>query len=213
MKVSRRKSRGLTLIELLIAIAILAVLAVLASTLLGSSLENQKHLRSSSANLEELGLSLTLVRRDLEQTLNRKGRDLYGERQTVAIQSFAEGEQFLLEFTRDGRRQLPGETLVSSLERVRYALEDGELIRYSAAVPDPVDTTRWRKQRLASDVVDASFGFFSGEKWERQWPPEQSVGLGDVASLPQAVSLRLETKRWGVVELIILLTGGVDEAG
>lgn len=207
MNVSRHSSRGLTLIELLIAIAILAVLAVLASTLLGSSLENQKHLRSSSANLEELGLSLTLVRRDLEQTLDRKGRDLYGERQSVAIQSFAEGEQFLLEFTRDGRRQLPGETLVSTLERVRYALEDGELIRYSAAVPDPINAV------CASDVVDVSFGFFTGEKWERQWPPEQSAGLDDGASLPQAVSLRLETKRWGVVELIALLPGGVDEAG
>lgn len=213
MRGIRKRSAGLTLIELLISIAILAVLAVLASTLLGTSLENQKHLRISSANLEELGLSLTLVRRDLEQTLNRKGRDLYGERQSAPIQSFAEGEQFLLEFTRDGRRQLPGETLSSSLERVRYALEDGELIRYSAAVPDPINATRWRKQRLADDIVDASFGFLSGEKWERQWPPEQVSATGDSLALPLAVSLRLETRRWGVIELIALLPGVKDEAG
>lgn len=206
-----KKYAGLTLIELLIAIAIMAVLAILASTLLGSSLENQKHLKRSSESLEELGLSLTLIRRDLEQTVNRLGRDQYGDKQMAPLLSYAEGEQFLLEFTRDGRRLLPGEKFASSLERIRYAVEEESLIRYSAAVPDPAANTEWRKQPLIGDIVAVDFSYFSGGKWERQWPPE-STGLNVTPqALPQAVSLRLETRQWGVVELLALVAGGGNE--
>ncbi len=203
-----KRQSGLTLIELLIAIAIMAVLAILASTLLGSSLENQKHLKQSSRSLEDLGLSLTLVRRDLEQMLNRVGRDQYGEKQLAPLLSFAEGDQFLLEFTRDGRRLLPGEQFVSSLERIRYAIEENKLIRYSAAVPDPAANTEWRKQALLDNIEAINFGFLNEGKWERQWPPE-STGLNtSPVALPRAVSLRIETRQWGVVELLALVAGG-----
>lgn len=206
-----KRQAGLTLIELLIAIAIMAVLAILASTLLGSSLENQKHLKRSSESLEELGLSLTLIRRDLEQAVNRVGRDQYGDKQPAPLLSFAEGEQFLLEFTRDGRRILPGEKFASSLERIRYAIEEESLIRYSVGVPDPAANTEWRKQSLLGDVVAVDFSYLNNGKWERQWPPE-STGLNVTPpSLPQAVSLRLETRQWGVVELLALVAGGGND--
>lgn len=200
--------RGLTLIELLIAVGILAVLALLSSTLLGTSLDNQKHLRSSSHSLEELGLSITLLRRDMEQMLNRSGRDEYGTRQPSPLLSFAEGELYQLEFTRDGRRLLPGEVFSSSLERIRYGLEDKQFVRYSAPVPDPVTNTEWRKQKMMDGISAISFGFYSQGKWHREWPPS-NIGLDNSEpGLPLAVSLRLDTERWGVVEVMAQVTGG-----
>lgn len=206
---SRRQS-GMTLIELLIAVGILAVLALLSSTLLGTSLENQKHLRASSRSLEELALSVTLIQRDLEQMLNRIGRDEYGTRQQVPLLSFAEGELYQLEFTRDGRRLLPGETFSSSLERIRYGLEDKHFIRYSAAVPDPVSATEWRKQKMMGDITAINFSFFQQGKWHREWPSSALGTTGTEQGLPQAVSLRLDTERWGVVEIMALVSGGAN---
>lgn len=206
------RQRGLTLIELLIAVGILAVLALLASTLLGTSLDNQKHLRSSSHSLEELALSVTLLRRDMEQMLNRAGRDEYGTRQTSPLLSFAEGELYQLEFTRDGRRVLPGETFSSSLERIRYGLEDDQFIRYSAAVPDPVSNTDWRKQKMMDGISAIDFSFFVQGKWHRQWPPS-TIGVATAGpALPQAISMRLETERWGVVDIMALVAGGANES-
>lgn len=208
----RTGQRGLTLIELLIAVGILAVLALLASTLLGTSLDNQAHLRSSSRSLEELGLSITLLRRDMEQMLNRDGRDEYGTRQSSPLLSFAEGELYQLEFTRDGRRQLPGEGFGSSLERIRYGLEDKQFVRYSATVPDPVNATEWRKQKMMDGITGIKFSFYSQGKWHREWPPS-SVGLAPSGEgLPLAVSLRLDTERWGVVDIMAQIAGGDSES-
>ena len=202
--------RGLTLIELLIAVGILAVLALLSSTLLGTSLDNQKHLRSSSRSLEELGLSITLLRRDMEQMLNRSGRDEYGTRQQSPLLSFAEGELYQLEFTRDGRRLLPGEALSSSLERIRYGLEDKNFVRYSAAVPDPIANTEWRKQKMMDGITAINFSFYSQGKWHKEWPPATTGLEASGQGLPRAVSLRLDTERWGVVEVMALVAGGDD---
>lgn len=206
-----RRQGGMTLIELLIAVGILAVLALLSSTLLGTSLDNQKHLRASSRSLEELALSVTLVQRDLEQMLNRIGRDEYGTRQQSPLLSFAEGELYQLEYTRDGRRLLPGEIFSSSLERIRYGLEENQFVRYSAAVPDPVSTTEWRKQKMMGEITAINFSFFKQGKWHREWPPSALGATAIVQELPQAVSLRLDTERWGVVEVMALVPGASNE--
>lgn len=200
--------RGLTLIELLIAVGILAVLALLATTLLNTSLESQGQLRRGSESLEQIGLSLTLLRRDMEQMRNRAGRDEYGTRQPAALLSFAEGDRYQLEFTRDGRRVLPGEQLASSLERIRYALEERQLVRYSAPVPDPAPNTRWRRQTMLDEVESMTIRFYSAGQWYEQWPKDSVAAADQSPELPQALALRFQTRRWGDVELIALVAGG-----
>lgn len=131
--------RGFTLVELLIAIGIMALLGVMASALLNGALQNQDHVAERQQQLERVALALQMMRRDLEQLTPRIPRDEQGDPLPARLVAEQIGENSELEFVHGGRRLLPGQVLNSSLERVRYEVEDGVLLRYSAAVADPTE--------------------------------------------------------------------------
>ncbi len=201
--------RGFTLVELLIAIAILALLSVAASTLLGSSLENQQQIEQRAERLRALGTALVIMRRDLEQMAPRIGRDLHGDSHESMLLSYRDSEVERLQFTRLGRRQLPGSFVGSSLERVRYTLSEEKLQRHSAPVADPVAQTPWRTQTLLEGVRELRLRYYDGREWFDQWPPlSRASADAPVATLPRALSVELELEGWESVSLQVLVGGG-----
>lgn len=115
-----RHSAGFTLLEVLMAVSITAMIGVGAVQLLDTVARARDATTSRSDQLAALQRFNSLVGRDMEQFLNRPIRDQYGDERASLI---LDDPDYMLEFTRNGWRDRPGaEQLRSSLQRIAYQL-------------------------------------------------------------------------------------------
>ncbi|GAB3374791.1 type II secretion system minor pseudopilin GspJ [Spongiibacter taiwanensis] len=196
-----RHRAGFTLVELLIAIGIMALLGTAASVMLNAAVNNEDAIGARQQALEEVALGLLTLRRDLEQLAPRIPRDVQGDPLAARIVGAQIGEDSEIEFVHDGRRILPGQTLLSSLERVRYEREDDALVRYSVAVADPTANTDWQRRVLIRDVKRFVVNFYSGDRWSPFWPPSSQVS----APQPAGIQITMDTEIWPDLRLNVLL--------
>ena len=98
-----RQCRGFTLLELLIAIAIFALLGLGTYRMLDSVLQTDKVTRAHEAQLRELVRAMAVFERDLLQVLARPVRDPFGEVRAALLADSAEGGG--IELTRAGWRE------------------------------------------------------------------------------------------------------------
>ncbi|WP_349573246.1 type II secretion system minor pseudopilin GspJ [Azotobacter salinestris] len=201
-------SGGFTLLEMLVAMALLALLGLAAALTLNSGLRSQQVMGESIESLQRLQLTQQLLRRDLEQLVVRQGRNERGDVRTQVLVAPAGGDSqgLLLDFYKTGRRILSRSSPGSGLERVRYRLRDGRLIRESSPLIDTPVGTKWYSATLLEAVADVDLRFFHNHTWVDQWPPlHGAAGQGSTAMLPQALELTIETDRYGAVAQIVLL--------
>lgn len=188
-------SRGFTLLELVAALAIFAMLSVMAYGGLASVLKAREGLDSAYSELEAWQRAVMRLRADLGQVRARPIRDEFGDPQPA----FHEPEDGRIEFTRGGRRNpllLPR----ASLERVAYYLDtDGSLIRLSWRNLDRGPAEEPIRVKLMPDIQRLEWRFLgSDQEWNEDWPPLNVADSSrDEIPMPQALELRLETKRFG----------------
>lgn len=197
----RPQQQGFTLVELIIAVGIMALLGTVGAMLLNTSLVNQSAIEARQQALERVALALTIFRRDIEQLTPRIPRDEQGDAMAANIVAEQVGANSELEFVHGGRRVLPGQSLGSTLERVRYVREESELIRYSAAVADPASNTTWRRQVLLSNVTEFVVELYDGERWSVFWPPSTQV----TETQPESLRMTMSTEIWPDIQLNVLL--------
>lgn len=114
-------SRGFTLLEVLVAVGITAMIGVGATQLLSNIIDSRRATEIRAEQLASLQRFNMVVSRDIEQMINRGIRDQYGEPMAALI---LEGSEFPLEFTRTGWRNSPfAERPRSELQRVAYRTE------------------------------------------------------------------------------------------
>lgn len=117
-----RRLTGFTLLEVLIAVAITAMIGVGATQLLSGVIDSRRatDIRSEQlASLQRLDMTLS---RDIEQYISRSIRDEFGETRPALELN---GQRYLLEFTRSGWRNSPlAKQARSELQRVAYKLEN-----------------------------------------------------------------------------------------
>lgn len=191
-------SRGFTLLELIVAIAVFAVVATMAYSGLDLLLRSRESLETQAQRQRELELAVLGIERDLRQALARPARGPYGDEQPALIGSGIAAEWTVLDLTssRDGVR--------TAALRVRYALIDGALWRSRDAVLDrsPRDTSRTRK--VLGDVERLSWRFVAaGRQRLDQWPPR--TGITAPERLPRAVEVTLTLKDIGEIVRLIEL--------
>ncbi len=192
----RRSQRGFTLLEMLVAIAIFALVAIMAHTGLRSVLNNRLHVEQQADRLQQLQLAITLIGRDLVQAVPRPIRDEFGDRQP-ALQgggSFGEGR---LELTHAGWRNPAGQPR-SELQRVAYRLGEEGLERWSWQVLDRAQDSEPYRALLLDGVDELSFRFMDEQRqWHDHWPVEALEG--DLARLPRAIEVILQLDGRGTI--------------
>ncbi len=165
-------SKGFTLLELMIAIMMFAMISTAAFKLFESVSKAQQVTDGILERLDVLQRAQLIIEKDLFQLSPRSIRDEFGDRQP-AVKAPASGGQ-VVEFTRSGWRN-PLNEIRSDLQRVQYELDEGKLIRsywrMLDRAPDPVQI----RQVLLEQVHRVSLRFLDEKKnWRSTWPPEKA---------------------------------------
>ena len=124
---NHRSERGFTLLELLIAISIFAVVSAMAYSGLASVLNTRKVVDERAETLLKVQKVFGILQREVSQIANRPIRDAFGDTQP-AVKSSTLGAATYLEFTHGGY-QNPLLQARSSLRRVAYRLDEESLVR------------------------------------------------------------------------------------
>lgn len=207
-----KAARGFTLVEILVAVAVAAILAAMAFTAMSQAMENRERVRQAQQRLIALQGTVRTLVQDFSQVAPRPVRMPVGEGYQAAVlgaRSSDTASQVIL--TRAGWSN-PAGLQRSGLQRVRYEVRDGVLYRdYWTALdaqsePQPV-------QRVLLEGVEAFTVRYmnDGRQWQETWPPQQpgaqSEDLRFLRWRPVAVEITLQLADWGTITRLIEVTG------
>lgn len=191
----RNRQPGFTLLEIIIAVGVFAVLSVLAYGGLNNIMRTSQHTREAGQELQALQLAMSIIQQDLSQVTFRPVTNSFGE-QDPALYT-PEDLETLLSFTRRGWKN-PAKQTRSTLQRVSYRLEDNELIRQYTFHLDQAPNTEPRRATLLAGVTDIKLRFLDADdQWQDIWPTLSMTEKP--VPLPKAVELTLVTETWGEI--------------
>lgn len=195
----KRYAHGFTLLELLVAIAIFAVLAVMAYGGLNSVIRQREQNDTAMQRLKQLQQTMAIMTRDFAQMAPRPVRDQLGGMHCAL--SAGSNNVPPIEFTRGGWTNPLG-VIRSTQQRVAYALEGGTLVRYTWPELDRAVQTEPQKQTLLPDVTSIAVQYMDPSgAFQDQWPPINTRLAPE--QLPHAVTLKLVLKDWGEMSRIV----------
>lgn len=187
MTVDRKKTAGFTLVEMLVAVALLALIGVLGWRGLDNVQQAGRHLTQTTARWQELALVGERLGRDVAQAIAVPGRQSDGRTAPPWQGSRTEKSAELI-FTRLGDS-------AGQLSRLAYRWQDGQLDLLLWPAPDALAPSR--SYRLLSGIEDLEFAYLDRQgRWLASWPnpPEQA--------LPRALRLRFTLQEGGRLERI-----------
>lgn len=190
-----RRMQGFTLLEVLIAIAIFALLAMATYRMLDSVMQTDRGQREQEQRLRELTRAMAAFERDLLQVRSRTVRDPLGD--AIPVMRGDSGRNTVLEFTRSGWRNPLGQPR-STLQRVRWQLEGERWQRAYWPVLDQAEDSQPRIQQALDGVSRFELRFLDGDgRWLQSWPAPTSNADEALTQLPRAVELTIEHRRYG----------------
>lgn len=193
----RTNKLGFTLIEIVVALAIFALVGLMASSGLNAILKWQADLNIKSEQIKSIQLTLKYLEKDINRAITRPVRDQYGDFQP----SFSSDGESIMSLTYSGWRN-PAGLLRSHLQRVAYEFnDDNELIRHSWNRLDGAISEDAREVVLLNKVEEFEIEFLNPvNNWVDQWPPI-NVSAND-AGLPRAVSVTFDAVPLGKITRI-----------
>ena len=192
---AKHRPGGFTLVEMLLALTLFAMLTAAGVALLSVTARTQQTADRLLSELGEFRAVQALLTADLAQAVPRVHRDEAG-RHRPSFSGVSSGDAILLELVRGG---FEGEgDRQSSLQRVEYRLRENRLERLAYAQVDgaaaPVAVT------ILRDVRQLRLRYRDDEgAWHEAWAPT------DPARLPRAVELITNSRAHGLIRQLFLV--------
>ncbi|MFK7977623.1 MAG: type II secretion system minor pseudopilin GspJ [Halioglobus sp.] len=212
-----QRARGFTLIEVLIAMAITALVAAIAYSSLARVMAGVEGLRENADRSYEVNRAMMILSRDIRHFAPRAIRDEFGDVEPAL--TGGELAEFELSFTRTGWHN-PQEHPRSSLQRVNYRIEDNALWRDSYVVLDRAGDTEPRSTLLLDDVelMELAFlgkaegarlefenGVIDTSQWAENWVETNTGTPADPKLPPEALEITLTLQDWGELRRFYVL--------
>lgn len=204
-----RQVLGFTLVEVLVALSIFAVLGAGATTLLRQMSDTKTHIEERASQFARLQSTHSRITRDVSQLVWRPWRDELGQKRDPVIGGFG---QLALHLTRAGWSN-PLQRRRSDLQRVAYWLENNNLYRLFLVQPDMAPKTEPIRQLLLEGVnrLDVEFIDRQGQTLT-YWPAnELAIRGGDVEPrVLAAIRFKLDLSSFAKVEWLIPVAWQAD---
>ncbi|WP_417621421.1 type II secretion system minor pseudopilin GspJ [Parasphingorhabdus sp.] len=194
-----RNHNGFTLVEMMVALFIFAMLSVAGVIMLRSAVDSDEVTAENLGEMAEMQRFVSLMEADLSQALPRPSRDERGDRQAAFATRAGGPDAAFLKFTRGGQSNINGDAR-SNLERVEYRLTEGRLERWRYRMTDggAID----QPAVLISSVEALALRFRDKRgQWSDDWQTER------LADLPRAVEIRFEQQGRPYRHLFLVGTG------
>ncbi len=195
-----RAVAGFTLLEVVVAVSIFAVIGVIALTGLGKMTRDGQALANANNRLSELQFAVVYFEREWAQVSPRGIRNQYGDEEANIVIA-----DDTITFTHSGWSNLLGNRR-SNLQRVQYLVDDDRLLRrYWQSLDQgigerPVETVLLDKV----ESMEVTFLNAGGEPL-RSWPLEASANQGQ----PILLALKLELPDRGDIVRLLEVPDGV----
>lgn len=204
------QQNGFTLLEVLVSVAIFALISLASFSLFDGVLKSEAVSRVQMERLNEVQRAWMIIERDVLQMSHRSMR-IEGEAPSdnVLYASFDgySSNNHALAFTRHGWTN-PGLLIPrSEMQSVAYRLEDKKLQRLHFNFVDSVVGQEPKIRPLISNVERISFEFYYQKKWQKEI---------EEGRLPLAIKIILETEDLGILTRKFLVAGdgkSENEAG
>ncbi len=187
--------KGFTLVEMLVALAALAVLAAGGFAVAGVAANSHGVIRENQAETQDLLRLRAALRGDITQAAARRARDLRGEKEQGALSGSQRGGVFLSLVRRGWENPLQQNR--ASLQYVEYRLRDGKIERLWRRHVD--GSPMQEPQVLLAGVQHAALEFYDWDQWTTAWTGAPN------RPLPRAVRLNLSFGDRGDLSQVFLL--------
>lgn len=197
--------RGFSLIEVLVALFILATISVAGTSIILRSVQSREALTETSAHVQEFASLHARIRDDLMQWVPRGAES----RPTLDPNTYFIGggvgdAGLLFAFVRDGRANPLQNEARSGLFAVRYVFEGGSLIRQVRPYADPLYDADFSDEVLMTGLDDAYAEFRQGVQWIPQWRATEDTSL----TAPVVVKLNLQLENGEILSWLFLTPTG-----
>lgn len=177
---------GVSLMETLIALFVVALLATAGGVMLTQSLRGTRLIEDRGDHARKLQTALAVLRDDFAAFVDRPSRaDASSDLPTRFEGQPIRFDGRIVTFVRNGWSN-PSDLPRSDLQRVEYRFDNGALIRRSWSAPDAGPSTAVAEQTLLSGLEDISVQYGREQSWKPDWIVPASMAD---ARLPDKIQL------------------------
>lgn len=226
----KRNDRGFTLVELLVAMFITAIMFAIGYGAIDQALTGRKNVEAQANRLIAIQRALRMFEQDIGLLHPRPVRDAIGGNYLASLvagtgsstgtslgSSSSSGaptmsnltlqSTALLTLTRAGWTN-PAGINRSELQRVFYTLEDSKLVRYTLPVLDAAGAVPASRRELLDQVDALTFRYMdAGHRWQATWSQPATGIARQLRDRPVAIEVTLVLKDWGSIVRVIEVSG------
>jgi len=203
---ARTLQRGFTLLEILVAVAILAVMGVMAYRGVSEARVATENAEGHLDRLRQVQRAMQLVVNDFRTLTRRPVRESIGDGYRATLLRDPKSSA-LVELSHNGWPNGAG-TPRGTVQRVVYLLEDGKLERQYWTVMDATLATVPVKRELLDHVQRVEIRYLtSGREWITEWPQFNNTSLASFTVRPLAVEITVVLEDWGEIKRLVEVPG------
>ncbi len=209
----RAHSDGMTLIEVLIAVIILAAIGTISYQSLSTTIKSKEVVEDNLAKLARIDRAWLLIETDLRNALAHVTQQTAGPGTSDDIQPLVleNGGDYWLTVLRGGHAN-PLDFLRTELIRVGYRLQEETLWRDVWYNLGSVDVEQARRQKVIDDVellevraLSPQARAFGSGPWLDRWP---QAGASRDVMLPLAIEVKLQLREQAEISRLYSLVKG-----
>lgn len=200
------RARGFTLLEVLVAMFVFAIVALLAYGGYNTLTRQDEIVDRNASRTRAIQSTVQRMSEDFAMIEPRPVREPLGDSLDPALRADTRTET-LAELTRSGWSNPAGVTR-STLQRVAYRLQDNKLERAYWNALDRTMSAEPTSAVLLDQVRTVSFRFMDqNQSWHEQWPPLGYSGPDALRLRPIAVEITLDLEDWGKIVRLVEVSG------